>query len=314
MKAVVKVDIVDGKCVVIYSDGSEQELYEYPSDEGGGGGSASLLDEKLITHNGEYSASSDGYDGYKKVNVNVVAPAPELMVKEITSNGTYNADDDHVYGYAKVIVNVQGSAELTNAILSRTVTQIEKSDLTVLGEYALCNCKSLISAVFPNVTTVYSEVFNACNNLVEVSLPKANGQSDYITGVFKNCSKIETIVLPAWSKTFYSQFFDSCSKLTTIDTRGNNISGSNVFKNCTLLNKLILRKTSLVGLSAIGHFSGTPFASNGSGGTLYVPNALISTYQGASIWSTILGYANNNIVAIEGSQYENYYADGTAIT
>lgn len=37
MKAVAKVDIVDGKCVVTYSDGSEQELYEYPSDEGGGG-------------------------------------------------------------------------------------------------------------------------------------------------------------------------------------------------------------------------------------------------------------------------------------
>lgn len=37
MKAVNSVDIVDGKCVVTYSDGSEQELYDYPSDDGGGG-------------------------------------------------------------------------------------------------------------------------------------------------------------------------------------------------------------------------------------------------------------------------------------
>ena len=54
--------------------------------------------------------------------------------------------------------------------------------------------------------------------------------------------------------------------------------------------------------------------SNGSGGTLYVPQALISTYQSATNWSTILGYANNQILPIEGSIYENQYADGTPFT
>lgn len=58
----------------------------------------------------------------------------------------------------------------------------------------------------------------------------------------------------------------------------------------------------------------TQFASNGTGGTLYVPQALISSYQSATNWSTILGYANNSIQAIEGSQYENYYADGTPMS
>lgn len=59
--------------------------------------------------------------------------------------------------------------------------------------------------------------------------------------------------------------------------------------------------------------NGTPFASGGTGGTLYVPNALKSSYQSASNWSTILGYATNSIQAIEGSYYETHYADGTVI-
>lgn len=42
MKAVTNVDIIDGKCVVTYSDGSTQELYEYPSDGGSTGGVSSV--------------------------------------------------------------------------------------------------------------------------------------------------------------------------------------------------------------------------------------------------------------------------------
>ena len=44
---------------------------------GGGGGSATLI-EKTITANGEYNASDDGADGYKKVEINVVPPSNEF--------------------------------------------------------------------------------------------------------------------------------------------------------------------------------------------------------------------------------------------
>lgn len=118
MKAVVKVDIVDGKCVVIYSDGSEQELYEYPSDEGGDGGA--VLGTKHITSNGIYNASSDNLDGYSSVSVAVSAPAPVLKRKTITENGVYKASDDNAYGFEQVTVNVSsGSAvDFTDAISS----------------------------------------------------------------------------------------------------------------------------------------------------------------------------------------------------
>lgn len=37
---------------------------------------------------------------------------------------------------------------------------------------------------------------------------------------------------------------------------------------------------------------------------LYVPSAQVAGYQAAANWSTILGYANNNILPVEGSPYE----------
>ena len=76
----------------------------------------------------------------------------------------------------------------------------------------------------------------------------------------------------------------------------------------------MLRKTSVTTLGNVAHFDGTPFASGGTGGTLYVPQALIADYQAATNWSTILGYANNKILPIEGSIYKTQYADGTPIS
>ena len=72
------------------------------------------------------------------------------------------------------------------------------------------------------------------------------------------------------------------------------------------LTKIILRNSNaVVTLNNVGDLGVTPFASNGAGGTLYVPSALIASYQSATNWSTILGYANNSIEAIEGSAYED---------
>jgi hypothetical protein len=88
----------------------------------------------------------------------------------------------------------------------------------------------------------------------------------------------------------------------------------NAFIGATAFNLLVLgRYDSIVTLDNISAFNNTPFASSGAGGTLYVPNALISSYQSATNWSTILGYTNNQILPIEGSTYETHYADGSVI-
>ena len=85
---------------------------------------------------------------------------------------------------------------------------------------------------------------------------------------------------------------------------------------------LVIRSDTITTLNNISAFNNTPFASGKSGGTLYVPADLISSYQSATNWSTILGYANNSIKSIESTHTDPsapidltlYYADGTPIS
>ena len=130
-------------------------------------------------------------------------------------------------------------------------------------------------------------------NLPETKIlvfPATTGSSRYPYSDNALLEKVD--VGPSFNSTFLAWYFSEDKKLTEI----------------------ILRMSSVKTLENINCFNLTPFASNGTGGTLYVPQSLISTYQSASNWSTILGYAHNSIVAIEGSYYETHYADGTVIS
>lgn len=116
-----------------------------------------------------------------------------------------------------------------------------------------------------------------------------------------------------------------CTSLKAVDvgTYGSSGSiGATAFNN-SILETLVIRRTNgVVSLANVNAFNGTRFASGGSGGTLYVPNDLVSSYQSASNWSTILGYSNNQIKSIESTHTDPtapidltlYYADGTPIS
>lgn len=69
---------------------------------GGGGGETVLINNKNISANGEYSALSDGADGYKKVTVAV--PVPTLESKSIGANGTYTPEAGKAWN--EVVVDV----------------------------------------------------------------------------------------------------------------------------------------------------------------------------------------------------------------
>lgn len=194
-----------------------------------------------------------------------------------------------------------------------------------------------------NSQTIYERVFRGCSQITSVTINGSpfigNAAFENCTGlqslradslqgfrsgnyseaqsVFAGCSSLRAVVFPAFgSRVIESYNFRNCTNLEVADFNNmSRLGGANVFENDTKLTTLIIRKTdSVPSLLNIDEFKNTPFASGGTGGTLYVPNALISSYQSASNWSTILGYANNSIQAIEGSYYETHYADGTVIT
>lgn len=145
------------------------------------------------------------------------------------------------------------------------------------------NMTSLRKCVLPDLTTTYQGEHFATSFL-------ADG-----TGI---------CILPSFSGGQYG-IFGTNNHVGLIDFGANCTRMMSPYRSLSL-NKIILRNSNaVVTLNSTGDFNNTPFASNGAGGTLYVPSALIASYQSATNWSTILGYSTNSIEAIEGSAYED---------
>ena len=118
--------------------------------------------------------------------------------------------------------------------------------------------------------------------------------------------------------------FRNDAGLTVLDytfTGTNTIEGT-AFMSANKFSTFIIRGSAVCPLANINAFtSATYWKSGGTGGTLYVPQDLISSYQSATNWSTILGYTSNNIKSIESTHTDPtapfdmtlYYADGTPI-
>ena len=224
--------------------------------------------------------------------------------KSISANGT----GIDVTQYASVDVNVSGqSVDILNTSLP---TGDYTTSITTATIYCAAKRNNIDTLYAPNLTKINSEGFRYAG-FKRLNAPNAN-IAQYANHIFRDCPNLEVLALPSMRYNAYAYSFMDCPKLTALDIWG--FSGADMFVRDALLTVLILRSTSMVSLGNINYFNNTPFASGKSGGTLYVPNALKSSYESATNWSTILGYANNSIKAIEGSQYENYYADGTPIS
>lgn len=139
------------------------------------------------------------------------------------------------------------------------------------------------------------------------------------TAPFNKCINM-TIMVVRGGKEFVSMC-NGCSKLQIADVDLSRIRNTN-FSSCGVLNTLILRKSTPTGLEAISAFNNTPFKNGGSGGTIYIPTSLYdhlgdgtsNDYQSLTNWSSVYGYGTITWAKIEGSIYENAYADGTPIS
>ena len=275
-----------------------------------------VLTTKNISANGTYNASSDSADGYSQVTVAVPASAVDSGTKSISANGTHD-----VVGYASANVNVPNSYSqsdegkvVSNGALvaqtSDTVTENDTYDTTLINsltvnvsggggtDFLVERCNNTLESYYsPNVTQIRGVVFQNCTSLKSVVLPNLTSIAYY--GTFKGCTDLEVCDLGGTLDRIQNNQYEDCRKLTT----------------------LVIRKATVCALGNTNAFGNSPFASGKAGGILYVPEALIGSYQGASNWSTILGYATNQIKSIESTHTDPtapidltlYYADGTLI-
>ena len=196
-------------------------------------------------------------------------------------------------GYAELVGDIEsggGGSDTFADICNGTVTSYESTALLRIPANVLRSITTLTSFKAYNLQDINSYGLGGFRGTV-IALPGFTG-SLYNGGyAFSGANTLKTVDIGDKVIRFYSGFFNGASNLDT----------------------LIIRKSTVPSLTNVNVFNNTKFQSSGTGGTLYVPSALISSYESATNWSTILGYENNSIEAIEGSQYENYYADGTPI-
>jgi hypothetical protein len=182
--------------------------------------------------------------------------------------------------------------------------------LTQIGSYAFQNCYSLKEISLPaSLTQIDSYAFNFCNSLKKVSLPAGLTQINSYT--FENCAFMEEVSLPASLKRIGDYAFWSCRNLrwvkwpnSSVDASlgsysGNTFSGctqlekvetpdalyriyANSFQGCSSLRVVILRREAnpVIDLRNVNAF---PTANANL--TIYVPDAKMSDYQGATNWS-----------------------------
>lgn len=160
---------------------------------------------------------------------------------------------------------------------NQTVTKIRATECAFKATMA--NCTALEEAEIDSCSGIGSYFFQDCKALKKVKW----NQGGTVSGQFRNCSALETVDC---GPNFY-------------------YIGVYFATNASSLKTLILRNPNrTIDYANANAFNGTPFASGGTGGTVYVPAAWIETYKTATNWSALYAAGTCSFAAIEGSEYE----------
>ena len=203
------------------------------------------------------------------------------------------------------------------------ITSVSLPLCTAIETSAFYGCSNMLSFSAPIHQSFYQKnnAFQGCSKCTLFHLPRATIIG---TSQFQGCSALPALALPN-ATDIYNLAFKDCTNLEVADF-GNAITRflrDGLFENDTKLATLVLRRSgAIVPLSYTTAFKNTPFASGKAGGTIYIPKALYDhlgdgtalDYQAATNWSTVHGYGTITWAKIEGSIYENQYADGTAVS
>ena len=210
-------------------------------------------------------------------------------------------------GFVNAVEGIQaggsGSDDSFTKLIEAIIVDLSNDQATKVGAMLLKKCGTLKSVNLPNVITLGADCFSGCSNLYAVNLPKLQT----INGSCFLGTAVSALSFPKLVTVTGGSSFNGCSKLSFIDLGVNFASfyGNSVFAGCSLLSTVVLRNTTKIAtLGNVSSFNNTPFASGRTGGTVYVPSALIESYQTATNWSTLYAAGTCNFVAIEGSEYE----------
>lgn len=240
---------------------------------------------------------------YDKVIDSAILDANLTSVADaIRAKGGTNEPLSFPDGFVNAVEGIQagGEKDTLDAFLRNELTEYESDKVEHIFSYGMAYNTKLTKVNFPNLTDMGTYAFCGCSALKDVSIPKLNTAA---SAVFHDCTSLEEVQFPKLSMPG-NFMFRGCKALRICDFVIANSIANQMFLNASSLKTVILRNSRVASLFSVDCFKNTPFESGGTGGTVYVPSALIESYQTATNWSTLYAAGTCNFVAIEGSEYE----------
>jgi hypothetical protein len=230
-----------------------------------------------------------------------------------TGGGGLDMDTFASTGFDAPVILKSTTAIRANAFAYQNLTEIHGESVTTINESAFDNCTSLTTIDFPNLTTVNGNYafrkIDSCKNVRFPKLTTASGAGLFYQTRYGGTKQL-TVVLPA-IQTLGSVAFRQ-GNFVAVDLGPDLIKiNSDCFYfpggNGVVCTTCILRKTDgVVPAQSVDSINGLV--------DVFVPSALISAYESAANWSTRVSAGKTTFHAIEGSIYENAYADGAPIS
>ena len=183
------------------------------------------------------------------------------------------------YCDADIVVTAEGGGGSTenqlHATLDGTIAEIN-SDVSSVIAYACRGLTALETVNLPEAASIGTYAFYGCSALASLNTPKVTSLGTY---AFYGCNKITEVNFPLAASVPSSCFYQATALKKADFGAAKSIAGY-AFAYCSKLETLILRRSDAICTLNSNGFSGFTFSKY-----VYVPAALISSYEANSTWA-----------------------------
>ena len=185
---------------------------------------------------------------------------PSTTSQIAVSSGYYTGGDITIAGDSNLVAEniksgisifgINGTAQVGDdvlqAIVEKTITSFENSNIKTIGSYMFYKCTNLTTVSFPACTRINNSAFYNCSNLTSVYFPACTTLSEY---AFCACSNLTTISFPVCTNIFNDAFY-GCTNLTSVYFPACTSIDNNAFSHCNNLTTVSFPACTSIGVSA----------------------------------------------------------------
>lgn len=191
-----------------------------------------------------------------------------------------------------------GGSGDTDRIIDRTINgAYTNSTVSIIGQAAFQNCRSLTKVEFQNVTSIHNNAFMACISLSEVLIPNATYIGSY---AFSQCARITEVSFPYVTR-IDAYAFQSCYSLSNASFPLLTNLSEGAFSYCSHLKSVSFPELTSIPSNA--------FRGCSSLTSVYIPNAIsITSYAFINCASSLYSVSFSKTTYIGSSAFYQCYS------